>query len=196
MNKLQYLENLEKSLKSLPREETIDIMNDFKEYFEVGIERGRSEEDLSISLGNPKMLARQIRLESYIKKAEETKSASNILRAVFTSIGLSFFNLIVMLPVFSIFISVLAVLFACSVSLCAAGITGTVGSIFSPLFSQYLTFNVNVAVSIFAFIGIGSLGILFFIGNIYISKFIFRLVVRYLRFNLSVIKGKRGQNEI
>jgi uncharacterized membrane protein len=196
MNKLQYLENLEKSLKSLPKEETIDIMNDFKEYFEVGIERGRSEEDLTISLGNPRMLARQIRLESYIKKAEETKSASNILRAVFTSIGLSFFNLIVMLPVFSIVVSVLAVLFACSVSLCAAGITGTVGSIFSPLFSQYLTFNVNVAVSIFAFIGIGSLGILFFIGNIYISKFIFRLVVRYLRFNLSVIKGKREQNEI
>lgn len=196
MNKLQYLENLEKSLKSLPKEETNDIISDFKEYFEVGIERGRSEEDLSLSLGNPKMLARQIRLESYIKKAEETKSASNILRAVFTSIGLSFFNLVVMLPVFSIAFSVLVVLFASSISLSAAGITGTVGSIFSPLFSQYLTFNVNVAVSIFAFIGIGSLGILFFTGNIYISKFIFRLVVRYLRFNLSVVKGKRGQDEI
>ena len=196
MNKLQYLENLEKSLKSLPKEEANDIINDFKEYFEVGIERGRSEEDLSLSLGNPKMLARQIRLESYIKKAEETKSASNILRAVFTSIGLSFFNLIIMLPVFLIVISVLAALFACSISLSAAGITGTVGSIFSPLFSQYLTLDVNVAVSIFAFIGIGSLGILFFIGNIYISKFIFRLVVRYLRFNLSVVKGKRGQDEI
>lgn len=196
MNKLQYLENLEKSLKSLPKEETNDIINDFKEYFEVGIERGRSEEDLSLSLGNPKMLARLIRLESYIKKAEETKSASSILRAVFMSIGLSFFNLIIMLPVFLIVISALAALFACSISLSAAGITGTVGSIFSPLFSQYLTFNVNVAVSIFAFIGIGSLGILFFIGNIYISKFIFRLVVRYLRFNLSVVKGKRGQDEI
>lgn len=196
MNKLQYLENLEKSLKSLPKEETNDIINDFKEYFEVGIERGRSEEDLSLSLGNPKMLARQIRLESYIKKAEETKSASSILRAVFMSIGLSFFNLIIMLPVFLIVISALAALFACSISLSAAGITGTVGSIFSPLFSQYLTFNVNVAVSIFAFIGIGSLGILFFIGNIYISKFIFRLAVRYLRFNLSVVKGKRGQDEI
>jgi uncharacterized membrane protein len=192
MNKLQYLENLEKSLKSLPKEETNDIINDFKEYFEVGIERGRSEEDLSTSLGNPRVLARQIRLESYIKKAEEDKSASNILRAVFTSIGLSFFNLIVMLPVFSIVISVLAALFACSISLGAAGITGTVGSMFSPLFSQYLTFNVNTAVAIFAFIGIGSLGILFFTGNIFISKFIFRLVVRYLRFNLNAVKGKRG----
>jgi uncharacterized membrane protein len=196
MNKLQYLERLEKNLKFLPEEEISDIINDFKEYFEVGIERGRSEEELSLSLGNPKMLARQIRLESYIKKAEETKSALNILRAVFTSIGLSFFNLIVMLPVFLIVISALAVLFACSVSLSAAGITGTVGSFFSPLFAQYLTFSVNVAVSIFAFIGIGSLGILFFTGNIYIAKLIFRLIVRYLRFNLMVIKGRREQDEI
>ena len=196
MNKLQYLENLEKSLKSLPKEETIDILNDFKEYFEVGIERGRSEEDLSQSLGNPKMLAKQIRLESYIKKAEDTKSTPDILRAVFTSIGLSFFNLIVMLPVFLIAFSVLVVLFACSVSLSAAGITGIVGSIFSPLFSQYLTFNINAAVSIFAFIGMSSLGILFFTGNIYIAKYIFRLAVRYLRFNLSAVKGKRGHDEI
>ena len=196
MNKLQYLENLEKSLKSLPKEETNDIINDFKEYFEVGIERGRSEEEISLSLGNPKMLARQIRLESYIKKSEETKSTSNILRAVFTSIGLSFFNLIVMLPVFLIVFSALVVLFACSISLGAAGITGTVGSFFSPLFAQYLTFDVNIAVSIFAFIGIGSLGILFFTGNIYIAKLIFRLTVRYLRFNLSMVKGRRGQDEI
>jgi len=196
MDRLQYLERLEKSLRSLPLEERTDIVNDFKEYFEIGIERGRTEEELSLSLGNPKMLARQIMLESYIQKAEETKSASNILRAVFTSIGLSFFNLIVMLPVFLIALSVLAVLFACAVSLSAAGITGTVGSFFSPFFAQYLTFNVNTAVSIFAFIGIGSFGILFFIGDIYISKSIFRLVVKYLRFNLKVIKGRRKQDEI
>jgi len=196
MNRLQYLERLEKSLRSLPAEEIADIINDFKEYFEVGIERGRSEEELSLSLGNPKMLARQIKLESYIKKAEETKSASNILRAVSTSIGLSFFNLIVMLPVFLIAVSILVVLFACSISFSAAGITGMVGSFFSPLFAQYLTFNVNTAVSIFAFIGIGSFGILFFIGNIYISKYLFKSVVRYLRLNLKVIKGRRGQDEV
>ena len=196
MNKLQYFEKLEKSLRPLPGEEISDIINDFKEYFEVGIERGRSEEEISLSLGNPKMLARQIRLESYIKKAEETKSTSNILRAVFTSIGLSFFNLIVMLPVFLIVFSALVVLFACSISLSAAGITGFVGSLFSPLFAQYLTFNINVAVSIFAFIGIGSLGILFFTGNIYIAKIIFRLIVRYLRFNLMVVKERKGQDEI
>ena len=196
MDRLQYLEKLEKSLKSLPVEERTDIVNDFKEYFEIGIERGRTEEELSLSLGNPKMLARQIMLESYIQKAEETKSASNILRAVFTSIGLSFFNLIVMLPIFLIALSVLAASFACAISLSAAGITGTVGSFFSPLFAQYLTFNVNTAVSIFAFIGIGSFGILFFIGSIYISKSMFRLVVKYLRFNLKVIKGRRKQDEI
>ena len=54
MNKLQYFEKLEKSLRPLPGEEISDIINDFKEYFEVGIERGRSEEEISMSLGNQK----------------------------------------------------------------------------------------------------------------------------------------------
>ena len=101
-----------------------------------------------------------------------------------------------MLPVFSIVFSVLAVMFALSVSLSAAGITGTVASFFAPLLQQYLTFNVNAAVSIFAFIGTGSLGVLFFTANIYLAKHIFRLIIRYLRFNLKVIKGRRAQDEI
>ncbi|MCL5071008.1 MAG: DUF1700 domain-containing protein [Actinobacteria bacterium] len=196
MNKTQYLEKLQKSLKSLPEEEREDILNDFKEYFEIGIERGRPEEELSIALGNPKTLARQIMLESYIKKAEETKSAAHIIRAIFTSVGLSFFNIIFILPVFLVVFSILVSLFAVSVSLGAAGITGTVGSFFYPLYSQYVAFNVNIASMIFAFIGIGSAGILFFVGNIYLSKLIFRFTVKYLKFNLSVIRGRRSQDEV
>jgi len=196
MNKIQYLERLGKSLKSLPEAEREDILNDFKEYFEVGIERGRPEEELSIALGNPKTLARQIMLESYIKKAEETKSAVHIVRAIFMSIGLSFFNIIFILPVFLAIFCVLISLFAVSVSLGAAGVTGTVGSFFYPLYSQYVSFNVNIASMIFAFIGIGSIGILFFVGNIYLSKLIFRLTVNYLKFNLSVIRGRRSQDEV
>jgi len=196
MNKIQYLEKMEKSLKSLPTEEREDILNDFKEYFEVGTERGRSEEELSTALGNPKTLARQIMAESYIKKAEETKSASNIVRAIFTSVGLSFFNIIFILPFFLAVFSIVISLFAVSVSIGAAGITGVVGSLFYPIYSQYVTFNVNIASMIFAFIGIGSIGVLFFVGNIYLSKLIFKLTVKYLKFNLSVIKGRRTQDEI
>jgi uncharacterized membrane protein len=196
MNKKQYIEKLSKYLKSLPREEVVDIIGDFDEYFEIGKERGREEEELSTSLGNPKALAKQIRLESYIKKAEQTTSAANIGRAIFTSIGLSFFNIIFVLPPLVVIFAAIVALFVAAVSIGAAGITGTVGSFFYPLYSQYITFKVNIAAQIFAFIGLGSFGILFFIGDLYLAKLIYRLIVKYLRFNLNIIRGRRQQDEI
>lgn len=196
MNKKQYIEKLVKYLKGLPKEEIEDIARDFDEYFEIGKERGRKEEEVSVSLGNPKALAKQIKLESYIKKAEQTASAANIGRAVFTSVGLSFFNLIFFLPLFMVIFAVIVTLFSVAVSIGAAGITGTVASFFYPLYSQYITFEVNIAAQIFAFIGLGSFGILFFVGDIYLAKLIYRLIVKYLRFNLNIIKGRRQQDEI
>jgi uncharacterized membrane protein len=195
MNKKQYIEKLAKYLKGLPKEELEDIVRDFDEYFEIGKERGRKEEEVSISLGNPKSLAKQIKLESYIKKAEQTASAANIGRAIFTSIGLSFFNLVFFLPLFAVIFVVIATLFAVAVSIGAAGVTGTVASFFYPIYSQYITFKVNIAAQIFTFIGLGSFGVLFFVGDIYLAKIIYRLIVKYLRFNLNIIKGRRQQDE-
>src|SRR5665647_1945282 len=141
MNRKQYFDSLEKNLKSLKREEMDDILQDFREYFEIGIERGRTEQELMVSLGSPKTLARQIRFESYVKQAEETTSAAHIGKAVFTSIGLSFFNLIFILPLFLVALGVLLALFISAVAISAAGVTGTIGSFFMPLISQYVTFN-------------------------------------------------------
>jgi uncharacterized membrane protein len=196
MNKEIFLYKLSRNLKSLPREEVDDIMMDFEEYFEVGMERGRTEQEVASSLGDPGALAKQIRAESYIKKAEETASTGNITRAVFTTIGLSFFNIIFILPIFLAVFAVVLALFAVSIAISAAGITGMIGSFFYPLYAEYLTFVVNPVVGIFAFLGLGALGILFFTGNIYLWKYMYRGIVKYLRFNLSVIRGRRKQDEV
>ncbi|HHT78980.1 MAG TPA: DUF1700 domain-containing protein [Actinobacteria bacterium] len=195
MNKKTFLEKLEKNLKGLSKEEIKDILFDFEEYFAVGIQKNRIEEELSSSLGDPRVLAKQLKAASYIKKAEENTSAGNIARAVFTSIGLSFFNLVFILPLFIVIIALFAALFACSVTISAAGVTGFVSSIFYPVFSNYLAFTVNPAVGIFAFLGITALGVLFFIGNVYLSKAMYKAIVRYLKFNLNIIKGRRKQDE-
>ena len=195
MNKKTFLEKLEKNLKGLPKEEIKDVLFDFEEHFSIGIQKNRTEEELSSTLGDPKLLAKQLKAASFIKKAEENTSAGNIVRAVFTSIGLSFFNLVFILPPFIVIIALIVALFACSVTISAAGVTGFVSSIFYPFFSSYLAFTVNPAVGIFAFLGVAALGILFFIGNIYLSKTIYRLIVRYLKFNLNIIRGRRRQDE-
>jgi uncharacterized membrane protein len=197
MNRKQYLDSLEKNLKSLKREETDDILQDFTEYFEIGVERGRTEQELMNSLGSPKILARQIRFESYVKQAEETASAAHIGKAVFTSIGLSFFNLIFIMPLFLIVLGVVSALFIFAAAISAAGVTGAIGSLFMPLISQYVSFNtvIHPAVMAFAFLGIGAFGVIFFIGDIFFSRFLFGLTARYLRFNLEIIRGRRRQDE-
>lgn len=196
MNKEKFIDKLSRYLDGLPKDEIDDIIMDIEEYFEVGRERGRKEEELSISLGDPKKLAKQIKAQSYIDKADASKNAKDITKAVFTSIGLSFFNIIFVLPPFLVVFGLVIALFAVSIIISAAGITGMIGSFFYPLYAEYLTFYINYVVGIFAFIGMGCFGILFFVGNVYLWKFIYRGIVKYLRFNLNIIRGRRMQDEI
>jgi uncharacterized membrane protein len=100
------------------------------------------------------------------------------------------------LPLFLFLTAIIATFFAVSVTVSAAGITGFVSSIFYPVISGYLTFSINPAIGIFAFLGLAALGILMFIGNIYLSKATYRIIVRYLKFNLSIIKGRRNPDEL
>ncbi len=198
MNKKHFMDILSASLKGIPREEKFDIINDFEEHFSIGKENGRSEEELAESLGDPKLIARQMNASSLIKKAEETTSASNIARAIFASIGLGVLNIIFLLGPFIAVIAVILALFTSAIAITAAGITGFFGSIFSPLFSNYINSSIliNPAVGIFTFLGIGAFGGLFFIGDIYLAKYMYRLTVRYLKFNMRVITGRRQKDEI
>lgn len=196
MNKERFLKVLKKNLRGLPKEEIEDIMLDFEEHFDIGKKENRTEEDLAGSLGNPKFLARQLKATSYLRIAEQTTSTSNISRAVFASIGLGFFNLFFILPPFIIIAAMIISLFATAIAVAASGIAGFFGSIFYPVFSNYVTFSFNPAVGIFGFLGIAALGILFFVGVVYISRFLYRQLVRYLKFNLGIIKGERSKDEI
>jgi uncharacterized membrane protein len=185
------MDTLSRSLRGLPKEETEDILYDFEEHFAIGMQNGREESELCAALGDPKSLGRQMKAESYIKRAEQTASAHNILSAVFTTIGLSFFNILFMLPPFVAICAAVAALFAASVSIAATGITGFVSSMFYPAYEQYIAFDANPVVGIFAFLGLSAFGILFFVGNIYLSKGIYQLILKYLKFNVSIIKGRR-----
>jgi uncharacterized membrane protein len=193
MNKDRFMDLLSKSLRGLPQEEIADIVSDFEEHFDIGIKNGRKESELCDALGDPKTLGRQMKAEAYIKRAEDSVSTQNIFSAVFTSIGLSFFNLLFVLPPFIAVFAVVAALFITSVSLSATGITGFIGALFYNLYEPYVVFDVNPFVGIFAFLGLSSFGLLFFVGNIYLSKGIYKMITRYLRFNLHIIKRRRNK---
>ncbi len=196
MNKKEFLDNLSKYLRGIPGEDEKDIISDFEEHFEMGKKEGRTEEDLAKSLGDPKALANQLKANIMVAQAEKETTAVNITRAVFASLGLGFFNLIFVLGPFIGILGILTGLFAAAIGTTAGGITGLLGTIFSPLFPEYFNMIVNPAVGIFASIGAICFGILFFIGDIYLTRGFFRLFIRYIKFNARVLTGRERKNEV
>jgi uncharacterized membrane protein len=190
MNKKDFIKKLSSYLGGIPEEDRQDVINDFKEHFKEGLAEGRTEEEIAESLGDPRSLANQLKASILVNKADKTTSAANITRAVFATLGLGFFNLIFVLGPFIAIAVIPVVLFASAIAITASGITVFFVSIFGPLFPNYFTALINPAVAIFGSIGITCFGILFFIGGIYLSKVLYRLFVRYIKFNLRIITGK------
>jgi len=196
MNKKEFLNSLSKYLRGIPGDEEQDIISDFEEHFEMGKKEGRTEENIAESLGNPKALANQLKASIMADRAERETTAANITRAVFASLGLGFFNLIFILGPFLGIAGVLAGLFAAAIGITAGGITGLLGTIFAPLFPEYFNLIVNPAVGIFASIGLICFGVLFFIGDMYLARALFRLFIRYIKFNARIVVGRERRDEV
>jgi uncharacterized membrane protein len=190
MNKKDFMNKLSAYLGGIPGEDRQDVISDFEEHFKEGLAEGRTEEEIADSLGDPKSLANQFKASILVSEAEKTTSAVNIIRAVFATLGLGFLNLVFILGPFIAIVAVLISLFASAIAIIAAGITVFFASIFGPLIPQYFAVLINPAVAIFGSIGVTCFGILFFVGCIYLSKILYRLFVRYIKFNLRIITGK------
>lgn len=194
MNKKTFLRDLRSSLQRLPKSEQDEILYDYEEHFQIGIENGETEESIALSLGLPSNIAKQYNAEYSIRRAETSESAPNILRAIFASIGLGLFNLIIVLAPFVAIIAILIALFAVSIALTLGGFFLLISSILGPISSQYSNippelFSNPIAVGSFG-IGVICIGILLFIGNMMIGKGIYKISVRYLKYNLSIIQNK------
>jgi len=197
MNKKEFLESLRNQLKKIPKEEIDEILQDYSDHITIGMENGRNEEELIKSLGDPKEIAKQMNANYHIKNAETKTSASNIFRAFYATAGLGFFNLIFVLPFFIIILALLFVVFAVPLALISAGIIVIIVSVGNFLAPEYFFKNFEVAFSapeavgaILISIGLVSLGLLILIAAYYASKSVFKLVLRYLKFNLKIIQNK------
>lgn len=181
MNREQFMRSLERNLKKLRQEERQDILQDFAEHFDIGIENGKTEEEIAASLGSPQQIAKELLAQHYIKEAESTYSAGNILKAAWASLSLGFFN-------FTIVLGPLVALFALVFSGWVIGIT----FLAAPLLVVFKLIVHTEAFHIFdLFISLTmcGLGILISLGMMYVSRMVFQWFARYLRFNIKLVKG-------
>ncbi len=82
MNKKEFLEKLERNLKGLSKEDTKEILDDYKEHFKVGLKKKRKESEIVESLGNPKEIALETKKELMGDK-ENFDFPSSIMRFFF-----------------------------------------------------------------------------------------------------------------
>ena len=193
MNKKEFLGRLSELIKDIPEEEKKDILFDYEEHFRIGLEKGRKEEEIAASLGDPKVIAKQSRASCILKEAEKTTSASNIIRAIFAAVGLGFFNLVIVLGPAIGLIGILVALFASAFAITVSGVAVLFGTLIGPVFAWNVYIPFTAVVSIPLGIGLTALGLLSLIGVFYLTKFFYKFSISYLKMNLQIITNRRNR---
>lgn len=181
MNKEQFLNHLDKSLRKLPSGERKDILHDFKEHFIFGLEEGKTEEEIAASLGSPDKIAKEILASHHLEKVDTTATAGNILRAVWAVIGLGFFNLVIVLGPFIALIAFVFGGWGISVSFTALPILVLINAVIYP--DTFALFD------LFFSLTLSGVGLFIAIGMFYVSRGFLNGFIRYLHFNMKLVKG-------
>lgn len=194
MTKEKFLTDLKAALGRMSEEERREVVYDYEEHFRMGLAAGKGEDQISQSLGNPRMIGRSYAMESLLEEPKgggDVKAAS-VLRAVFASVSLTFFNVIFILGPFLGLVGVLIGMWATAVALAASGvgvILAPLGALFVPAF--FTLGGMNVAFLIFSGIGVAGLGLLAGIGMWKLTQLFVRGTAAYLRFNARIVTRRR-----
>lgn len=184
MTKEQFLKQLQAGISKLPVSEQQDILQDYEEHFLFGGEAGETEAEIAEALGSPTQLARELMAGYHVDQAAETKSADKIFKAILAIGGLGFLNLVfVLAPALAIF----GVIF----SFWAVAISFITTPVLIVLFGliNVQTFEWH---NFFASLVLCGLGIFIFMGIKWLTKIIINITLKYLRFNLRIIKGDKS----
>ncbi len=196
MNKNDYLAKLKNTLGNIPNETKYEIIYDFTEHFEVGLEQGKTEEEIAESLGDPKTNAKQYRAEYIVQQAHKKSSGVNVFRAIFAAISLGFFNLIFMLPVFAVVFSIIVSFFAISFSLSLSGVFALLATVLKPLLPIWIGLpDMNPLFLIFGSISITAFGLLFGIGTFQLTRWCLKATAGYIKANINIIGNNKKEND-
>ncbi len=192
MDEREFIEMLRDRLKGIPEEELDDVLSDYREHIAIGLKKGRSEEEIVASLGDPKTIAKQIRAGYLVRKAEDSNLTGDFMRAVFAFLALSIFNMFIILGPFLSVVGILVALFAAAASIIVIGILTFCTSILGPSYLDpfnglLIIDNMHPAAGAFLSVGIIAFGLLVMIGNWLLLRAFYDLTIKYLKMNIDLI---------
>ncbi|WP_321506126.1 HAAS signaling domain-containing protein [uncultured Methanoregula sp.] len=186
----EYIRILKSRLEGvLPRDELDDLLSDYSEHFRIGKSSGRTEDDLCRSLGSPDDVAREVKATHFVNKAESTRSCGNIFHAVIATLGLGLFNLVFVLVPFIVIVALLVVIFLLGVAFAIFGPAAFILSILQILGIPAFAIWQSPAAGTFFSIGITTFGLLLIAAAFYLARFFYHLGIRYLKWNIRIIRG-------
>ncbi|WP_054958403.1 HAAS signaling domain-containing protein [Paenibacillus dakarensis] len=180
MNKKQFLSILEARLSPLPLSERNELLSEVATHFEIGLQDGRSEEDIARELGDPFEMAREALGDRYMDMTIQTPNSPGTVGRLFIGIGL-------------LFCALVAVPFL--VTLCTGGLALAIGAaaiMLSPvlLLLDYLYNGTFYPAKLFLSISLVGVGILlaYIVRWVYIGLVI--IIRGYFRWNVRMMKGR------
>ncbi|UTB32642.1 MAG: DUF1700 domain-containing protein [Methanobacterium sp. ERen5] len=191
MNKEEYLKKLSKQIKKMSVDEKRDLLLDYEEHFRIGMEKGRTEEEISKALGNPKNVAKQIKADYMVKKAEDKPSPTSIIEALTAVAGLGLFNIFIAVPSLLLAVVIISLVLAGS-AVIVIGIFITLSPllhVFLPNF-VYLPVDKGVSTIIWVLFGIALTiaGTIFVLIMSYAANKLYQMVIKLLKSNIEDIK--------
>ena len=155
----------------------------------MGKADGRAEAELCRSLGDADNVARELVATHFVNKAGETKSYHNFSHAVLATLGLGLFNLVFVLVPLIILTVLLGAIFLAGIVCVILGPAAFLLALLQIAGIQHFPVWANPLAGVFFSVGITAFGLLVIIGNYYLAHFFYRLMVRYLKWNIRVIRG-------
>ena len=198
MTRQQFLDQLRSALGRMSEQERREILADYEEHFRMGAAEGKTEEAIAASLGNPRLLGRSYAIDAILDTTSDGKpsgsapGAAAVLRAVFASISLGFFNVIFILGPFLGVVGVLVGLWAAAFSIAVSGLA----VVLSPLAALFVPRFVDLGglspfFLVFAGIGLAGLGVLAGMGMLALTKLFGRGTAEYVKFNARIVTRRR-----
>ena len=191
MTRNEYLSKLKSYLSALREGELREILLDYEEHFNIGREKGKTDDEISAELGSPKEVAESIlstiNTESYNEKATPNGGNPNDgSRRFLIFLLLLGLNLVFVLGPVAAVLGVIVGIFGAGIGFVVGGIGLIVGAPFAGFISGFVP---GILTSVSFGIGLSALGGLVFILGIVLGKLFYRLLSVYIDWNKRIING-------
>jgi uncharacterized membrane protein len=130
MNRQDFISRLRRGLRGLPQSAIGESVADYETHFAEALAAGRSEAEISASLGDPDRLAREIRAQIGLKRWDMERNPSAAANAIFAVLGLGAIDILILLP---ILMWIAGVIFAFALAAIALFCVGAVMMVVGPV---------------------------------------------------------------